>query len=202
EFYVEKRVLLHSIDEISPNLRNAIIAVEDAHFFEHPGVDPWGILRAVYVNLRTGRVVEGGSTLTQQLAKMLFLRPEKTLERKLQEAMLAVQLERHYTKEEVLVLYCNQVYLGHGVYGVEAAANYYFGKSARDLTVEESALLAALPKAPMEFSPYLHASRALNRRNHVLTRMMEEKFITQSQFDVASRKPLGVQPIRPKQYVA
>src|SRR5262249_40895062 len=111
EFYVEKRVLLHSIDEISPNLRNAIIAVEDAHFFEHPGVDPWGILRAVYVNLRTGRVVEGGSTLTQQLAKMLFLRPEKTLERKLQEAMLAVQLERHYTKEEVLVLYCNQVYL-------------------------------------------------------------------------------------------
>lgn len=202
EFYVEKRILLHSIDDISPNLRNAIVAVEDAHFFEHPGVDPWGILRAVYVNLRTGRVVEGGSTLTQQLAKMLFLKPEKTLERKLQEAMLAVQLERHYTKEEVLVLYCNQVYLGHGVYGVEAAANYYFGKSAKDLTIDESALLAALPKAPMEFSPYLHASRALNRRNHVLTRMMEEKFITPSQFEAASGKPLGVQPIRPKQYVA
>src|SRR5262245_43142545 len=96
EFFVEKRVIVHSVDEISPYLRKAIIAVEDAHFYEHPGVDPWGILRALYVNLRTGHVVEGGSTLTQQLAKMLFLKPEKTMERKILEAMLAVQLERRY----------------------------------------------------------------------------------------------------------
>src|SRR5262245_42145288 len=103
EFVVEKRVLLRSVNDVSPYLKNGIIAVEDAHFYQHPGVDPLGILRAMYVNLKTGHVVEGGSTLTQQLAKMLFLRPEKTMERKLQEAMLAVQLERRYTKDEVLL---------------------------------------------------------------------------------------------------
>lgn len=202
EFAIEKRVLMHSINEMSPNLKNAIIAVEDSHFFEHPGVDPWGILRALYVNLRTGHVVEGGSTLTQQLAKMLFLKPEKTIERKIQEAMLAVQLERRYTKEEVLVLYCNQVYLGHGVYGVQAAANYYFGKSAKDLSIDESALLAALPKAPQDFSPYLHPDRALARRNHVLTRMMEEKYITKQQCAAASKLPLRVRQILPRKLVA
>lgn len=202
EFAIEKRVLMHSIHEMSPNLKNAIIAVEDSHFFEHPGVDPWGILRALYVNLRTGHVVEGGSTLTQQLAKMLFLKPEKTIERKIQEAMLAVQLERRYTKEEVLVLYCNQVYLGHGVYGVMAAANYYFGKPAKDLTIEESALLAALPKAPQEFSPYLHPDRALTRRNHVLDRMLEEKYITKKQWVDATKLPLKVRQILPRKLVA
>src|SRR5437763_12347377 len=109
---------------------------------------------------------------------MLFLKPERTLERKLQEAMLAVQLERRYTKDEVFLLYCNQVYLGHGVYGVQAAANYYFGKPAKDLNIEQSALLATLPKAPQEFSPYLHPDRALKRRDHVLSRMNDEKVIT------------------------
>lgn len=202
EFAVEKRVLLHSINEISPNFRNAIIAVEDAHFFEHSGVDPWGILRALYVNLKTGRVVEGGSTLTQQLAKMLFLRPEKTIQRKIQEAMLAVQLERHYTKDELFVFYCNQIYLGHGVYGVQAASKYYFGKSAQDLTLDEGALLAALPKAPQEFSPYLHPDRALDRRNHALSRMLEEKFITRKQFDDAVAKPIKVKQILPRKLVA
>lgn len=202
EFYVEKRVLVRSVNEISPNLRHAIIAVEDAHFFQHPGVDPWGILRALYVNLRTGRVVEGGSTLTQQLAKMLFLRPEKTMERKILEAMLAVQLERRYTKEELFLFYCNQVYLGHGVYGVQAASNYYFGKSARDLTISESALLAALPKAPQDFSPYLHADKSLQRRDHVLNRMLEEKFITKKDYQDALKLPLGVKVQLPKVSVA
>ncbi|HSP06631.1 MAG TPA: PBP1A family penicillin-binding protein [Acidobacteriota bacterium] len=202
EFYVEKRVILRSIDDISPNLRNAIIAVEDAHFFQHPGVDPWGILRALYVNFRTGRVVEGGSTLTQQLAKMLFLRPEKTMERKILEAMMAVQLERRYTKEELFLFYCNQVYLGHGVYGVQAASNYYFGKSARDLTVHEAALLAALPKAPQDFSPYLHPDKCKQRRDHVLTRMHEEKFIGQKEFDAAVKEPLDVKTQLPKVSVA
>lgn len=202
EFYVEKRVLLRSLDQISPNLKNAIIAVEDAHFFQHPGVDPWGILRALYVNLKTGRVVEGGSTLTQQLAKILFLKPEKTMERKILEAMLAVQLERRYTKEELFLFYCNQVYLGHGVYGVQAAANYYFGKPAKDLEVPEAAMIAALPKAPQDFSPYTHPNRSLQRRNHVLGRMLEEKFITQDVYDRSLKMPLVVKKPLPKTYVA
>lgn len=202
EFYVEKRVILRSIDQVSPDLKNAIIAVEDAHYFEHPGVDPWGILRALYVNLKTGRVVEGGSTITQQLAKMLFLRPEKTMERKILEAMLAVQLERKYTKQELFLFYCNQVYLGHGVYGVEAAAHYYFAKPASKLNVVESAMIAALPKAPQDFSPHVHPGRALTRRNHVLKRMLEEKFITPSVYEESVKTPLGVVPALPKTYIA
>lgn len=202
EFYLEKRVMIRSMNEISPYLKNAIIAVEDAHFYQHPGVDPWGILRAFYVNLRTGRVVEGGSTLTQQLAKMLFLKPEKTMERKMLEAMLAVQLERRYTKDEVFLFYCNQVYLGHGVYGVQAASNYYFGKSAKDLTLPQAVLLAALPKAPQDFSPYTHSDRALARRNHVLNRMVVEKFITSQTAEATMRLPLGVRPALPKNSIA
>lgn len=202
EFAVEKRVLLRSIDEISPYLKNALIAVEDAHFYQHPGVDPWGILRALYVNLKTGRVVEGGSTLTQQLAKLLFLRPEKTMERKIQEAMLAVQLERRYTKDEVFLLYANQIYLGHGVYGVQAASNYYYGKTAKNLNLEEAALIAALPKAPENFSPYTHPEQAMNRRNHVLQRMLQEQFISKSDAETAKKKPLGVKTVVPKVSIA
>jgi penicillin-binding protein 1A len=202
EFAVEKRVMLHSIDDISPYLTHALVAVEDAHFYTHPGVDPWGILRAFYVNLKTGRVVEGGSTLTQQLAKMLFLKPERTMERKLQEAMLAVQLERRYTKDEVLLWYCNQIYLGHGIYGVEAASRYFFGKSAKNLNVEEAALIAALPKAPENFSPYTHRDLALNRRNHVLQRMMEEKYISRQQAEAAMKLPVTVKTAVQKVSVA
>jgi penicillin-binding protein 1A len=202
EFFVEKRVVLRSMDSVSADLRNAIIAVEDAHYFEHPGVDPWGILRALYVNLKTGRVVEGGSTITQQLAKMLFLRPEKTMERKILEAMLAVQLERKYTKQELFLFYCNQIYLGHGVYGVEAAAHYYFGKPASQLNVVDSAMIAALPKAPQEFSPHIHPERATQRRNHVLKRMLDEKFITKQVYEQGIKAPLGVVQPLPKTYVA
>jgi penicillin-binding protein 1A len=147
-------------------------------------------------------VVEGGSTLTQQLAKMLFLKPEKTMERKMLEAMLAVQLERRYTKDEVFLFYCNQVYLGHGVYGVQAAANYYFGKSAKDLNVQEAALLAALPKAPQDFSPYTHPDRALARRNHVLNRMAEEKYITRQVAEQTMKLPLGIRQALPKSSIA
>jgi penicillin-binding protein 1A len=195
EFAVEKRVVLHSIDDVSPYLKHALIAVEDAHFYTHPGVDPWGILRALYVNLKTGHVVEGGSTLTQQLAKMLFLKPERTMERKIQEAMLAVQLERRYTKDEVLLWYCNQIYLGHGIYGVEAASRYFFGKSAKDLSLDEAALIAALPKAPENFSPYTHREMALNRRNHVLQRMIEEQFISKQQGQAAMKIPISVKRV-------
>ena len=147
-------------------------------------------------------MVEGGSTLTQQLAKMLFLRPDKTMERKILEAMMAVQLERRYTKEELFLFYCNQVYLGHGVYGVQAAANYYFGKAAHDLNIPEAALLAALPKAPQDFSPYLHPEKSLQRRNHVLNRMREEGFITQKDYDASVKLPLGVKTQLPKVSVA
>jgi penicillin-binding protein 1A len=169
-----------------------LIAIEDSHFFEHPGIDPAGILRALYVNLRSGRTAQGGSTLTQQLAKLLFLKPDKTIERKLQEAMLAVKLEQKYTKQEILRMYCNHIFLGHGVYGIHAAAKYYFGKAAKDLNLQEAALLASMPKAPQTFSPYSHPSRALVRRNHVLLRMAEENFITEQQYKHTIRQPISV----------
>ena len=134
--------------QIPQTLRDAIIATEDRRFYYHWGIDPIGIARAVVQNYRRGRIVEGGSTITQQLTKVLFLTPDKSLERKLKEAVLALELERRYTKDRILEMYLNQVYFGHGAYGVEAAARTYFGKSVSELTVREAALIAGLPRAP------------------------------------------------------
>ncbi len=189
EFYLERRVPV-SLDEIPLRLRQAFIAVEDARFNEHYGLDPIRIVGAFLTNLREGRTAEGGSTITQQLTKQLFLTPERTYSRKLKEALLALLVERYYTKEQILELYCNQIYLGGNAYGVEAAAQYYFGKSASQLTLDECALLAALPKGPQIYSPVLHPRVALQRRNHVLQSMIDERLITLAEGQAAMSRPI------------
>ena len=175
EFHVERRIFT-PLAQIPKALKDAIIATEDTRFYSHYGVDPMGVARAIYQNFRHGRIVEGGSTITQQLAKVLFLTPDKSLDRKLKEAVLAVELERRYTKDRLLEMYLNQIYFGHGAFGVEAAARTYFGKPVSDLTLAESALLAGLPKAPSTYSPFDRAEAAKRRRSTVLARMVEVGF--------------------------
>ena len=177
QFGGEKRILV-DFNQIPPQFIQAIIATEDARFYRHFGVDPVGISRALLRDLIHARFKEGGSTLTQQLAKLLFLRPEKTLRRKIQEAVLAMQIEKTYTKKEILVFYCNQIYLGHGRYGVETASRFFFGKPAREMTLSESAMLAGLVQRPEAYSPLRNPKLATSRRDHVLSRMIEEGYIS------------------------
>lgn len=193
ELNVERRVFI-PLSQIPKHLQQAIIAVEDARFYSHLGVDPLAIARAIYQNFRRGRIVEGGSTITQQLAKVLFLTPDKSLERKLKEAFLALELERRYSKDRLLELYLNQIYFGHGSFGVEAAARVYFGKSVTELTLPESALLAVLPRAPVSYSPFEHPTLARRRRAHVLNRMVEVRFIRQAEATRANAAELGLVP--------
>jgi len=173
---VQKRYYV-SIDEVPDKLIYAFVAAEDRNFFKHRGVDPSAIIRAFFANLKAGRVVQGGSTITQQLAKNLFLTRERTIGRKIREALLAIKIERTFDKRKILELYLNQIYLGNGTYGVEAAARVYFGKNVRDLSLEEAALLAGLPKAPSRFNPFVNPELAKTRRNYVLRRMLEEGYI-------------------------
>jgi len=172
-------------------LKQAIIATEDAKFYEHPGVDLKGILRAVIRNLSAGQYVEGASTITQQLAKTLFLTPRKSIMRKLKEAFLAFQIERRYTKDEILALYLNQVYFGSGAYGVEAAAQLFFGKSVHDLTLAECALIAGMPKSPSRYSPLVDKNLAVKRRNVVLEQMRRLGIITNAQATAAKNAALA-----------
>src|SRR5207245_4625238 len=175
-------------------LRNATIAVEDADFWKHLGVNPWRIPGAFIANLRAGKRTQGSSTLTMQLVRQpgLFLTPEKTYERKIKEAILAFQIEKTFTKEEIFTYYCNQVYFGHGNYGVEAASEFFFSKPIKDLTLSEAALPAGLPQSPARLSPVEHPDRALQRRNHVLGRMLEEKYITAEEAKSAQAEPLKI----------
>src|SRR2546428_3344873 len=159
ELHVERGILV-PLAQIPQSLRDAILATEARRFYSHWGIDPIGVARALVQNYRRGRFVEGGSTITQQLTKVLFLTPDKSLERKLKEAVLAIELERRYSKDRILEMYLNQVYFGHGSYGVQAAARTDFGKSVADLNVRESALLAGLPRAPTSYSPFDHANAA------------------------------------------
>ncbi|CBE68896.1 MAG: PBP1A family penicillin-binding protein [Candidatus Methylomirabilis oxygeniifera] len=169
------------LDTIPRHLINGVIAVEDAQFYQHRGINFRGIARALLVNLRALRPAEGGSSITQQLAKLLLLTPEKHLSRKIKEAVLAIEIEKRYSKEKILELYLNQVYFGHGAYGVESAAHTYFKKPVDQLNLAEAATLAGLPRAPNYYSPIADKERAIRRRNHVLTRMAEEGFITKQQ---------------------
>ncbi len=171
ELYVERRKPVR-LSQISPVFLKALVAVEDERFFEHVGVDVTAILRAIWADIRSKSFAQGGSTITQQLTRTLFLDPDKSLRRKIREAVLAIQIENRYTKEEILELYCNQIYLGSGVYGVEAAAQKYFGIRARDLDVAQSALIAGLPKAPSSYDPLRFPERARQRRSVVLGRMV------------------------------
>ncbi len=193
EFAIERRVVV-GFKDIPPLLRNAIVAVEDADFWKHLGVNPWRVPGAALANLRSGRRDQGASTLTMQLSRLLFLTPEKTPERKIKEVILAFQIEKNFTKEEIFTLYCNQIYFGHGHYGVEAASRFFFGKPMKDLTLAEAALLAGVPQNAPRLSPVDHPDRALARRNHVLDRMVEEKYISASEADAAKATPLDASP--------
>ncbi|MEJ0011516.1 MAG: PBP1A family penicillin-binding protein [Bauldia sp.] len=183
-----------TLDEMPPYLPQAVIAIEDRRFYWHFGIDPIGLARAMFVNLTSGGVVQGGSTLTQQLAKNLFLKPDRTFERKVQEAILAVWLEARLTKKQILELYLNRVYLGAGAYGVDAAAHRYFGKSARNVNLAEAATLAALLKAPSNYSPILHPQASEARAQQVLTAMHDAGFIGDRETSLALSTE--VKPVR------
>jgi penicillin-binding protein 1A len=188
EFALEKRIPL-KYEEIPPNVKNAILAVEDARFYDHIGIDPIRIVGATWKNLTSDKV-EGGSTLTQQLAKNLFLTREQTLKRKMNEWLLALQIERYYTKNQIMELYANHIFLGANAYGVEAGAETYFGKQAKDLALEEAALLAGIPKAPSEYSPTANPAKAKERRDLILDLMARTGFANQSDVDAAKAKPI------------
>lgn len=169
------------IEDIPQNMKDAIIAIEDRWFYEHPGFNPVAILRALYVDIRARKKVLGASTITQQLAKNLFLTPAKTWSRKIEELILAIVLEQRYTKNQILELYLNRIYFGEGSYGIEAAARGYLGKSAKGLTLADSALLAAIPRSPAAYDPYVHPEAALERRNLVLDRMAALDMISEDE---------------------
>ncbi len=193
-FSREKRIPLPA-EQIPAVFRSAVIASEDANFYHHTGLDPRGIVRAALRNvISLGSSTQGASTITQQLARGLFLTPEKKLIRKIKEALLAIEIEQRFSKDEILSLYCNHVYLGHGTYGVEAASRFFFGKPAMQLTVPEAALLAGIIQRNDQQSPIRQPARALARRNYVLGRMLDEKMITRQAFETARATPLGVKP--------
>ena len=180
------------INEIPKNLQNAFIAVEDNRFYDHIGIDPRGIVRAIWANIRGRTVTEGGSTITQQLAKNAYLTQDRTLKRKVQEVFLALQLERQYTKQEILELYMNQIYFGQGAYGVQAAARTYFGKDAKDLTLNECAMLAGIPKSPNYYSPVNNMDAATERKAVVLDQMVKYGYISDSEAAAAKKEPLHI----------
>ncbi len=188
----ERRRTPLKYDEIPPIVVNAVIATEDARFNEHFGIDPIGIVRAMYIGVKQKGFSQGGSTITQQVAKNFFLTPEKSISRKVKEMILAIRMEKELSKEEIMALYLNMINFGSRAYGVAAAAYTFFGKTPDQLTIDEAALLAGLPNAPSAFNPISHPDRALTRRNWVLSRMLDQSYITQAQFDEAIKKPLSV----------
>jgi len=189
EYSIQKRIVVTKRD-MAPMLVNAVIATEDADFYKHGGFNPKAIIRALIKDIVAGRRVEGASTLTQQVAKQLFLTREKSLRRKINEAILAVDIEKSFTKDQIFELYANQMYLGNGAYGVESASRLYFGKHAKDLTLPEAALIAGLMRSPNSSNPVQHPEAAVARRNHVLKRLLAEKYIRQDQYQQAANAPI------------
>src|SRR5271165_1093246 len=189
QFALQRRVI-DKYDDFPKVLRDAIISTEDKEFEQHWGVDVWRVFGAAYRDLTVGGRAQGASTLTMQLSRNLFLSPDRNFRRKMQEVMLAIQIERRFTKPQIFTLYANQIYLGHGVYGFEAGANYYFGKKAKDLTLEEAVVLAGLPKAPNAYSPINNPERALHRRNLVINNMLEDGKITAEEAQRAKNSPI------------
>ena len=194
-FALQRRVLV-SYDDFPKVLRDAILSTEDKTFEKHWGINFWRVMGATYRDITSGSRAQGASTLTMQLSRNLFLSPERHFSRKIQEAILALQIERHFTKQQIFAMYCNQIFLGHGVYGFEAGAEYYFNKHAKHLRIEEAALLAGLPKAPVSYSPINYADRALKRRNLVINNMLEDGKITAEEAGRAKTAPLrlNIQP--------
>jgi penicillin-binding protein 1A len=197
-FALEHRVIV-TYDQIPPALRNAVIAIEDRNFESHWGVDILGIIRAAGKDLLEWRKTQGASTLTQQLSRMLFLTPNKSFRRKFQEMLLAIQIERYFTKSQIFTLYANQVDLGHGNFGFEAAAEFYFGKHLNELTLPQAALLAGIPRSPTAYSPIVHPDLARRRRNQVLLAMFETGKINSTELHNATAAPLGLN-IQPWNY--
>jgi len=189
ELSIERRALL-PLSDIPADLQNAVIAIEDDQFFSHWGISPKGIIRAAVRDLLHGRVVQGGSTLTQQLAKLIFLTPERKFTRKIKEVLLALELEHDFSKEEILQLYLNQIYFGNGAYGVQAAARVYFAKDVGQLDLAECALLAGLIRSPVGYSPFAYPDRARARRNQVLNRMAENGFVSPERAKASADEPV------------
>jgi len=188
-FALQRRVVA-GYDDFPQVLRDALVSIEDKDFYRHSGINFWRIVGAAYRDIESGGKVQGASTLTMQLARNLFLSPDRRWQRKVQEAMLAIQIERHFTKPQIFTLYANQIFLGHSVYGFEAASEFYFSKPAKKLTLPEAALLAGLPKGPAIYSPINHPDRAVKRRNLVINAMLEDGKITAAQANDARSAPL------------
>src|SRR5271168_1300909 len=188
-FALQRRVVA-GYDDFAPVLRDALVSIEDKDFYRHSGINFWRIVGAAYRDIESAGKIQGASTLTMQLARNLFLSPDRSFHRKVQEAMLAIQIERRFTKPQIFALYANQIFLGHGVYGFEAASEFYFSKPARQLTLEDAALLAGLPKGPSLYSPINHPDRAVKRRNLVINALLEDGKITAAAATAAKAKPL------------
>ena len=195
EFFNERRIVV-PLSGMPEMLISAFVAAEDARFYKHEGVDLFSIARAFLKNIEAGSIIQGGSTITQQVAKSFFLSPEKSYARKVREAILAYRIDKAFTKDEILLLYLNQIYLGHGAYGVYAAAENYFGKSVADLNLAECAMLAGLPQAPSRYSPFLHPQKAKQRQVYVLNRMINEELITNVEATEAIDTQLDIKPRR------
>lgn len=195
EFYKERRVVV-PLDQIPLSLQQAFIAAEDNRFYKHQGIDIFSIIRAFIKNLEAGTIVQGGSTITQQVTKSFLLTPERSYKRKIKEAMLAYQIDRDFSKDEILYLYLNQIYLGHGAYGVQSASQNYFGKSVEDLNLAECAVLAGLPQAPSRYSPFYYPERAKQRQVYVLNRMVAEGYITDMEASEAINTVMDIKPRR------
>ena len=187
----ERRRIPLKYDQIPPVVVNAVIATEDARFHEHFGIDPIGIVRAMYVGLKQKGFSQGGSTITQQVAKNFFLTPEKSISRKVKEMIIAIRMEQELSKDEIMALYLNMINFGSRAYGIAAASFTFFGKTPDQLTIDEAALLAGLPNAPSAFNPISHPDKALIRRNWVLGRMLDQSYITQAEYDEAIKQPLN-----------
>ncbi|TAN62026.1 PBP1A family penicillin-binding protein [bacterium] len=196
EFYIERRVVV-PLEKIPKHLTDAFLAAEDSGFYEHEGISYTSILRAFYKNLTVGKMAQGGSTITQQVARSFFLSSEKKLSRKIREVILSYRLEKNLSKNEILKLYLNQIYFGSGAYGVQTASQAYFGKNVENLTLAESALLAGLPKAPSKYSPIVNFKLAKERQGYVLKRMVEEKLITEEAAEKATAAKLVLKPKEP-----
>ncbi|MDY6843658.1 MAG: transglycosylase domain-containing protein, partial [Thermodesulfobacteriota bacterium] len=193
QYYLENRIVI-PVNKMPQKLMEAFIAAEDARFFEHSGVDLFSILRATIKNVMAGEIIQGGSTITQQLVKSFFLTSEKSLSRKIKEAILAYRVENFLTKREILYLYLNQIYLGNGAYGVETASQSYFGKHVYELNLAEIAMLAGLPKAPSVFAPTVNFEKSLERQNYVLERMQKNGYITNDEMEDAKKKEIKIIP--------
>ncbi|TMA50919.1 MAG: penicillin-binding protein, partial [Deltaproteobacteria bacterium] len=201
EFFVERRYLV-PLAHIPSHVRLAFLAAEDADFYRHRGVDPVGIARALVMDVVRHQVVQGGSTITQQVVKALLLTPERSFERKLKELVLALRLETKLSKDDILYLYLNQIYFGAGAYGLAAAAREFFDADVADLTIAQAAVLAGLPQAPSRYDPQRRPSQAIARQHYVLERMRVEGFISEQQYQAARAEPIVFARRRPATYLA